>query len=144
MATNHNPILMRWQKACLAITVIFSVSDLVAISRRSEFLPAGIDAALPRGGANALLPIFIGLIILWSPLVCYWLGLRASSSVSASILGMMNFGAGFFGIFTPESSNLVAVALILLGVFYYFYSTKTWQIYEIYWFNEQRQKTAVK
>jgi hypothetical protein len=110
-----------------------------ALTRRSEFFPTGIDAALPRG-ANALLPIFISLIILWSPLVCYWLGLRASSSVSASILSMMNFGAGLFGILTPESSKLVAVALIFVGVFYYFYSTKTWQAYEIFWFNEQRQK----
>jgi hypothetical protein len=133
METNHKALLVRWQKACLAITVILSVPYILALVQSSNLIPIG---------DNNFIAIFIGLIILWCPLVFHWIGLQATSSILASILGMLNVGAGLYGIFTPEYPKLVAVGFLLAAVFYYFYSTNTWQAYEIFWLNEQRQRTG--
>jgi len=73
-------------------------------------------------------------------LIFYWIGLRATSSLSTSIFGIAYFGIGILGIMTPDFPIAVALASLLTAVFYYFYSTKTWLVYEEYWLNEQRRK----
>jgi hypothetical protein len=132
MDVKINERLIRWQKACLVITVILSVPGIIALFQTPSFLPTD---------SNNLLVVLIGLVVMWTPLILYWIGLRATSSISASILGMLQFGAGIFTILTPEYPKVASVIFLLTAIFYYLYSTRTWQVYEVFWFNETGIKT---
>lgn len=127
-----NGRMIRWQKACLVITVILSIPGIIGVVQPSSFIPPD--------SANFLV-VIIGLVVMWIPLIFYWIGLRAISSISASILGMIYLGAGILTILTPEYPKAASVVFLITAIFYYFYSTRTWQIYEVYWF-EQKKITA--
>jgi hypothetical protein len=133
MGNNTNALIARWQKACLAITLIFSASYLVAFFQKRYMLPRGMDG---------LVPTVIGILVFWSPLIFHRMGLRASSSISASVLGMIYFVGGLFGILTPDFPKLYTLLYLLLAIFYYFYSTKTWHLYEFYWLSGYKTRTA--
>jgi uncharacterized membrane protein YbaN (DUF454 family) len=133
MEKNPRLALSRWQKACLILTLVFSVSYLLAYFQRPSFIPTGADS---------LLPVLISLLVVWSPLGFFWMGLHATSSISASILGFLNLGAGLAGFFASGYPKVVSVLFLLVAAFYYFYSTKTWKAYEAFWFNAWERKAA--
>jgi hypothetical protein len=132
MQKDSNRSLMPWQKAYLVVALITSISYFITYFQKPSSLPPG---------TRGLVPTLIGLIIVWSPLIFYWIGLRATSSISASIFGIAYFGAGILGMMTPEFPKSLALISLLMAIFYYFYSTKTWQTYEGSWLSEQKQKT---
>ena len=125
-------LVSRWQKACLAITLIFTAPYLIAFFQKRYMLPRGADD---------LLSTAVGILVFWSPLIFHWIGLRATSSISASVLGMLYFGGALFGILTPGFPKIYTLLFFLMAVFYYFYSTKTWQAHELSWRLAQRKRT---
>jgi hypothetical protein len=133
MGNNTNTLIARWQKACLAITLIFTAPYLVAFFQKRSMLPRGMDGFVPT---------VIGILVFWSPLIFHWMGLRASSSISASVLGMAYFVGGLFGILTPDFPKFYTLLYLLLAIFYYFYSTKTWREYEHHWLGGYKKRAA--
>jgi hypothetical protein len=84
------------------------------------------------------------LALTWAPLIFHLLGLRASSSISAALLSMMYVGSALYSLMVPGAIRLMALFYLLLAVFYYFGSTKTWHAHERYWLMESRRTAESK
>jgi membrane-bound ClpP family serine protease len=124
----HGP-LTQWQKACLVITILLSAGCLAGIFVKPGYIPINMDAVSVA---------IIGLAELWCPLVFYRFGLLATSSLSASVLSLMNIGAVILIIQDPEYPKLLSLVFLAIAIFYFFYSLKTWQIYEVYWLDRKK------
>ena len=131
MDIRKGPALAKWQNACLIITIVLSLTQLAVIVLKPVFLPLGM------GLVSVTL---IGLVELWSPLVFYWIGSLAISSLSASILGLMNLGAVVLIIQDPGSPKWLSPVFLSLSYFYMSYSIRTWRIYEIFWLERKRAR----
>jgi len=122
--------LSGWKKAYLAVSLILTGLWMAGyFSFRSS----------PQGLKIGLMTLVSTLALTWAPLVFQHLGLRASSSLSASLVSMMYVGSALYALMAPGSIRLLAPVYLLLAAFYYFGSTKTWQAHEHFWLMESRR-----
>lgn len=79
----------------------------------------------------------IFVVVFWSPLLFQLIGLRATSSLCASVASMLSIGGALYLIIAPDSNRLFALLLILIAALYYLGSMRTWQEHERFWRSEK-------
>ena len=131
MGKNVVDSLAGWKKAYLGVALI-----LTPLWIAGYFL----SQSLPRGQKIGLVTLVLTLALSWSPLIFQQLGLRATSSIYAAIVSMMYIGSVLYSLTFPGYFKLLGFIYVLLAVFYYFGSTKTWKAHELFWLAESRQK----
>ena len=116
-----------WRKAYLVLGIILIGLWIVGYFK----LPS----------SQRLVSEMILIFVSWAPLIFQLIGLRATSSICAFVASVSYVGLALYLIITPGYNKIYALLPVLLATFYYFGSTKTWQLHEEFWLMEMMRQT---
>jgi len=131
MAENTRDALARWAIGLLVIAIVISALWVFSVVSANILSP---------GQKLTIWPSILPTLLVWGALLFGSIGLRATSSILASILSMLYLGGGGLMLFTPGPYRFFGFLLVLFAVFLYLYSTKTWALHEKFWLKVSSQR----
>ena len=131
MAENSRGALAHWATGLLVCAIIISALWIFSVVTVKILWP---------GQKSTIWPSIIPILLVWGAVLFGSIGLRTTSSILASLLSMLYAGAGGLILFTPGPYRFSGSLPVLIAVFLYFYSTKTWALHEEFWLRESGQR----
>jgi hypothetical protein len=131
MAENSRGALAHWATGLLVFAIIISALWIFSVFTVKILWP---------GQKSTIWPSIIPILLVWGAVLFGTIGLRATSSILASVLTMLYVGAGGLMLFTPGPYRFFGPLPVLIAVFLYFYSTRTWALHEEFWLKASGRK----
>jgi hypothetical protein len=133
MTEKMNPRLVQWRTRLLVAAIIISALWLIAVFGPKSMVP---EQKLSIG--ISLIP----LLLVWGTVLFVALGLRAWSCILASLESMFYAVSGGLILLTPGPLRLFGVVPLLLAIFFFIFSTKTWTLHEGFWLEQSVLKAG--
>jgi len=133
MTEKADPQLAQWRTGLLVAAIIISALWLLAVFGPKSMVP---------GQKLSIGVSLIPLLLAWGTVLFIALGLRAWSCILASLESMLYAVSGGLILLTPGPLRLFGVVPLLLAVFFFLFSTKTWALHEGFWLGQSVLKTG--
>lgn len=134
MAQKSGNLMTSWTLALLAVAIFMTGLWIFSILTIKSLWP---------GQKLEIWPSVVPVILIWAGPVFALLKLRATSSIAAALASMMYALTGGVTLFTPGPLRLFGLVPLLVAVFLYLYSTRTWMLHEAVWFEDAQRKAGM-